>query len=80
MTVTIGEMADGFYVADNGPGIPEADREAVFDAGYSTSTAGTGLGLRIVEQITDAHGWTVDVTDSTTGGSRFEISGVDFID
>ena len=38
----------------------------------------TGLGLRIVDEIADAHGWDVRVTDGSTGGTRFEITGVGF--
>ncbi|MFB6201836.1 MAG: PAS domain S-box protein [Halorhabdus sp.] len=78
VTVRVGSLsaADGFYVADDGPGIPPDERSAVFDAGYSTQTDGTGFGLSIVESIVDAHGWEVDATDSETGGARFEISGV----
>jgi len=79
VTVTVGRLPDepGFYVADDGPGIPEDDREHVFDAGYSTSDSGTGFGLSIVEEIAEAHGWEVRVTDSVEGGARFEITGVD---
>ena len=66
----------GFFVADDGPGIPPADREAVFDAGYSTNDGGTGFGLSIVQEIVDAHGWRVAVTESADGGARFEIRGV----
>jgi len=66
----------GFYVADDGPGIPEAEREAVLDAGYTTAEDGTGLGLSIVQSIAESHGWTVDVADSETGGARFELRGV----
>jgi signal transduction histidine kinase len=50
----------------------------VFDSGYSTSTTGTGFGLAIVERIVEAHGWTIEVTEGTAGGARFEIRGVDF--
>jgi len=62
----------GFFVEDDGPGIPEANRDEVFDAGYSTSREGTGFGLRIVEQVATAHGWSVRVTEVATGapGSR----------
>ncbi|MFB6184446.1 MAG: PAS domain S-box protein [Haloarculaceae archaeon] len=67
----------GFYVADDGPGIPEGDRERIFETGYSTSEGGTGLGLNIVEQVASAHGWEVRVTDSETGGARFEFTGVE---
>ena len=80
VTITIGELDDGtgFYVEDDGPGIPEADRERIFEGGYSTSDSGTGFGLRIVERIADAHGWRVRATEGTEGGARFEFSGVDF--
>ena len=80
VTVTIGELDDGtgFYVADDGPGIPEADRERVFEGGYTTSESGTGFGLRIVERIADAHGWSVRATESADGGARFEFAGVEF--
>jgi signal transduction histidine kinase len=77
VTVSVGVIDDGFYVADTGPGIPESDREEVFEAGYSTNEDGTGFGLRIVEQIADAHGWEIIVTESKGGGARFEITGVE---
>ncbi|WP_226006422.1 PAS domain S-box protein [Natrinema salinisoli] len=80
VSITIGELADGFYVADDGPGIPEREREEVFDMGYSTSTDGTGFGLAIVEQIADAHDWAIRVTDGDRGGARFEIRNVTFAD
>jgi PAS domain S-box-containing protein len=66
VTVRVGDLdgEPGFFVADDGPGIPEADRESVFDSGYSTSDSGTGLGLSIVRTIAEAHGWEVRVTES----------------
>jgi PAS domain S-box-containing protein len=78
VTVTVGELDDGFYVADDGPGIPEDDREAVFEAGYSTSAEGTGFGLSIARQVAEAHGWEISVRDSADGGAQFEITGVSF--
>ena len=75
--VTVGDLPDGFYVEDDGPGIPEADREEVFAAGYSTASAGTGFGLSIVNRVAQAHGWDVRVTGGSDGGARFEITGVD---
>jgi len=78
VTVTVGPLDDGFYVEDDGPGIPAAERERVFEVGYSTTEAGTGFGLSIVEQVADAHGWDVRVTEGTDGGARFEITGVEF--
>jgi PAS domain S-box-containing protein len=77
VTVTVGDLPDGFYVADDGPGIPEAERDDVFEAGYSTADAGTGFGLRIVQQVAEAHGWTIRLAESADGGARFEIRGVD---
>lgn len=77
VTVTVGPLPDGFYVADTGPGIPEDRRESVFDAGYSTSDGGTGIGLKIVEQIVNAHGWDITVTGGSGDGARFEITGVE---
>jgi signal transduction histidine kinase len=81
VTVTVGELADcdGFYVADDGPGIPADERETVFESGYSTAADGTGFGLSIVEEIASAHGWAVRVTDSAEGGARFEVAGVDVV-
>jgi PAS domain S-box-containing protein len=78
VTVEVGALAagDGFYVADDGPGIPESEREDVFEYGFTTDDDGTGFGLNIVESIADAHGWTVSVTDSESGGARFEFAGV----
>jgi signal transduction histidine kinase len=76
-TVTVGALDDGFYVEDDGPGIPEDEREEVFEGGYSTVADGTGFGLAIVKEIVDAHGWHIRVTDSETGGARFEITGSD---
>ena len=79
VTVVVGELNDddGFYVADDGPGIPEDVGDEIFEAGQSLSPDGTGFGLAIVEEIVEAHGWEVDVTESEFGGARFEISGVD---
>ena len=77
VTVSVGAMDDGFYIADTGSGIPESKREDVFDVGYSANEDGTGFGLRIVEQIADAHGWEITVTESEQGGARFEITGVE---
>jgi PAS domain S-box-containing protein len=77
VTITVGELDGGFYVADDGPGIPETDREQVFKPGYSTAEDGTGFGLAIVEEIAHAHQADVTVTESETGGTRFEFTGFD---
>ncbi|MFB6105267.1 MAG: PAS domain S-box protein [Halobacteriaceae archaeon] len=75
-TVTIGELPDGFYVEDDGPGIQPTDRDKVFEYGYSTESSGSGLGLAIVGEIADAHGWSVSVTTGEAGGARFEFRDV----
>jgi PAS domain S-box-containing protein len=80
VTVTVGDLEGGFYVADDGVGVPPGDRDDVFDLGYSTASDGTGFGLSIVEQVADAHGWTVAVTDGADGGARFEVTGVDRVE
>jgi signal transduction histidine kinase len=68
----------GFFVADNGTGIPIEDREAVLESGFTTSSDGTGLGLAIVTEIVAAHDWQIRVTSSDEGGARFEIADVQF--
>ncbi len=80
VTVRVGAIPDGFYVADTGDGIPPSERESVFDPSYSTTTDGTGFGLAIVREIAEAHDWSVAVTDSETGGARFDITGVDVLE
>ncbi|WP_459877679.1 PAS domain-containing protein [Halorubrum gandharaense] len=77
VTVTVGRLENGFYVEDDGPGIPEGDHDDVFEAGYSTAEGGTGFGLNIVKQVAEAHDWKVRVTDGAEGGARFEITGVE---
>jgi len=76
VTVRVGTLADGFYVEDDGPGIPAADRDVVFEIGNSQVTDGTGFGLNIVKQIVEAHDWEITLTDSASGGARFEIHNV----
>ncbi|WP_220132666.1 PAS domain S-box protein [Halorhabdus salina] len=79
VAVTVGALENGFYVADDGPGIPEESHESVFEPGHSTVEDGTGFGLAIVEAIADTHDWRVRVTDGTDGGARFEFTEVDVV-
>lgn len=74
--VYVGIFDEGFYVEDNGPGIPEAIRDDIFDIGFTHTEANTGIGLSIVKRIVEAHGWFITVTESEHGGARFEITGV----
>ena len=80
VAVTVGPLDVGFYVEDDGSGIPRADRDEVLDPEYSTDDEGIGLGLAIVNRIAEAHGWTLTVTESATGGARFEFTGSDAAD
>ena len=80
VTVTVGDLDRGFYVADDGPGIPEEERDRVFESGYTTAREGTGFGLSIVAEIAEAHGWEIEVAESTDGGARFEVTGVALAD
>ncbi|MGB9952035.1 two-component system sensor histidine kinase NtrB [Haloarcula marismortui] len=78
--VRVGPLDHGFYVEDDGPGIPADIKDDVFDHGFTTAEDGSGYGLSIVRTIAGAHGWDILVTDSDTGGARFEITGVEFLD
>ncbi|GAA0525695.1 PAS domain S-box-containing protein [Halorubrum aquaticum] len=73
VTVTIGDTETGFYVADDGSGLPATDAD-VFEAGYSTVEGGTGFGLHIVENVVETHDWEVTAENGPAGGARFEIS------
>jgi len=66
----------GFYIEDDGPGVPENIRDDVFEPGETTNPEGTGFGLPIVKRIAEAHGWEVELTDSFDGGARFEFTNV----
>jgi GAF domain-containing protein len=78
VSVRVGPLddGDGFYVEDDGPGIPEADRGQVFETGFTTGSDGIGLGLSIVQGVVDAHGWAITAGESADGGARFEVSDV----
>lgn len=80
VTISIGDRVDGFYVADDGPGIPDSERETVFKTGYSTRESGTGFGLNIVREIVDAHDWEIHIAESAEGGAQFDVTGVSFAD
>jgi two-component system, OmpR family, sensor kinase len=67
-------------VSDDGPGIPEAERDQVFSRfarlggpGDVIADSGTGLGLAIVRAVATSHGGSVEVGDSDKGGARFTV-------
>jgi len=78
--VRIGLTDGGFYVEDTGSGIPDSERERIFELGYSGDGRGMGFGMAIVQEIVNAHDWTIGVAESEEGGARFEITGVDVQD
>lgn len=75
--IEVGDLSDGFYVEDTGKGIPPAEREQLFSEGASAVDDEVGIGLRIVDQIVDAHNWEIVATESDDGGARFEVTNVE---
>jgi signal transduction histidine kinase len=67
-------------VDDDGPGIPEAERQSVFkaftrlDSSRNRQTGGYGLGLAIVARIAALHGGTARAEESPLGGARIVVS------
>ncbi|QAU11916.1 PAS domain-containing sensor histidine kinase [Halorubrum sp. BOL3-1] len=72
-----GEEPSGFYVEDDGTGVPPGNRDAVFEWGHTTTEDGTGFGLAIVDEIAEAHGWRIALEEPENGGARFEVTGVE---
>lgn len=83
ITITVEEGSDGttlVHVDDSGPGVPEVEREHVFDRFFRGDLArqravtGTGIGLAVVRSLARASGGDVWVTDAETGGARFTLA------
>jgi PAS domain S-box-containing protein len=77
VTVTVAELDDGFYVEDDGVGLPPEAHDDVFELGYSTTENGTGFGLPIVQRMAEVHDWDLTLCDGADGGTRVEITGVE---
>lgn len=77
VSLRVGDLPDGFFVEDDGPGIDPAVADSLFEPGESGTAGNTGFGLAIVQEIATAHGWTVEATTGEEGGARFEVRGVD---
>lgn len=78
VTVHVGLLDHpGFYVADDGDGIPAGERAQIFDLGYSTKVGNTGYGLTTVKRLVERHGWNISVTESADGGAQFDITGIE---
>ncbi len=81
--VTVRVDGDGrggrIHVDDQGPGIPEAERERIFEpftrlpGTTRHGSGGTGLGLAIARRIVDAHGWAIHASSPEGGGARFTV-------
>ncbi|MBX0293972.1 sensor histidine kinase [Haloarcula nitratireducens] len=74
VTVTVGDADGGFSVADDGPGIPAADRDEALEQGYSTVPGNEGYGLFVAARVAAERGWTLDLTESESGGVRAEVT------
>jgi signal transduction histidine kinase len=80
--ITLVENGPGVVltVDDDGPGIPEAERDKVLrrfvrlDEARSRDVGGSGLGLSIVDEVVRAHGGTVSIEQSPLGGARIQIT------
>ena len=74
VTVRTGPLdGGGFFVEDDGRGIPAEDRDRVLDHGFTTGYGGSGVGLAIVARIADLHDLAVTVAEGADGGARFEF-------
>jgi signal transduction histidine kinase len=76
--VQVGSSSSGvdLAVVDTGPGIPEAARERLFDAFFTTRPQGAGIGLAVVKRIIDdhaAHGASIAIESSAAGGATFRV-------
>jgi signal transduction histidine kinase len=63
-------------VDDNGDGVPEEERERIFEPfvrAEGVTAPGSGLGLALVSQQVRAHDATIEVLDSPLGGARFSV-------
>jgi signal transduction histidine kinase len=71
--VTVRGTADGFVVADDGPGLPPAVADSLFGGRFDADRR--GLGLLVVERVVSGHGWHGAV-DPEADGTRIVVSGV----
>jgi two-component system sensor histidine kinase HydH len=76
VTVAVGIVGGALAidVADRGPGIPEADRDRIFEPFHTSKTQGTGLGLAVARRVVEAHGGTIVVGSAATGGALFRVT------
>ena len=74
------EAGDGYLeIIDNGPGVPDGNREEIFKPYFTTRADGTGLGLAVVHQIVLAHGWEIHCLPNQPQGARFKIDHIKLV-
>nr|VFK29763.1 MAG: Histidine kinase-, DNA gyrase B-, and HSP90-like ATPase [Candidatus Kentron sp. MB]VFK33869.1 MAG: Histidine kinase-, DNA gyrase B-, and HSP90-like ATPase [Candidatus Kentron sp. MB]VFK76473.1 MAG: Histidine kinase-, DNA gyrase B-, and HSP90-like ATPase [Candidatus Kentron sp. MB] len=71
--ITLDAFDAGYLFSDNGKGIPERDREAVFEQGFSRKPGGRGLGLFISREVLRGIGFTLELLDTPGAGATFRI-------
>jgi signal transduction histidine kinase len=74
--VAVARRPDGgatLEVRDDGRGVPEAERDRVFDAYFTTKSEGTGLGLAITKKIVLEHGGSIECAAALEGGAAFRV-------
>ncbi len=75
VTITVGLVGGRvqLIVEDEGAGIDAEAQERMFDPFFTTRSHGTGVGLAVVKQIADEHGFTISVDASRARGARFMV-------
>ena len=71
LTLSQADAVTTLRVCDRGPGVPEADRERIFEPFFTGKTQGTGLGLALARRVTELHGGRLSVHTSPHGGALF---------
>jgi signal transduction histidine kinase len=61
-------------IRDNGPGVPADRRKEIFKPYFTTQAKGTGLGLTVVQQIVNAHGWEIECLSNEPKGAIFRLA------
>jgi two-component system sensor histidine kinase HydH len=76
VTVTVRAVAGELHidVGDCGPGVPEGQRDKIFEPFFTGKSGGTGLGLAVSQRIVDAHGGRITVERATSGGALFRVA------
>lgn len=60
-------------ISDNGCGIPDKERDVIFELFYTTKTTGIGLGLAIARKIIEQHNGSIQLSENAKKGTSFEI-------